>query len=129
MRFATEQGLKNYVDNELGKALLSGWVANFRIQYRNLGKAAQDIKLRHMEWKIAPEQEGGVLSQDYLLRVTSDLSTFIVIHGNSDAGAYNMHHVLLNAQVIYADDLDYFPLSEIIYYVVRNYKPNTWGLS
>jgi hypothetical protein len=129
MRFASEEGVKKYVEEELHKALPSGWIANFRLQYSNLSKDSQNLKLYHHEWKIAPKQDNGILMHDYLLRVTMDLNTFIIIHANSDAGAFSIHHMMLNAKVIYATQLDYFPLSEFIIYIMRNYQPNTWGLS
>jgi hypothetical protein len=129
MRFATEQGLKNYVNEELSKALPNGWVVHFRLQYFYLDKVAQDLNIHHFEWRIAKVQTSGGLENNYLLRVTSDLTTFFIIHGNTDAGALPFDYKLLNAKIIYADVLDYQPLSKIISFLIQYYQPNTWGLS
>lgn len=130
MRFASEEGVKKYVEEELSKALPNGWIANFRLQYNNLSKDSKNLKLYHHEWKIAPQQDNGILQNDYLLRVTMDLNTFIIIHANSDAGVLlSIYNLMFNAKVIYANQLDYHPLSEFIIYIMRNYQPNTWGLS
>jgi hypothetical protein len=113
MRFASSEGVKRYVEEELRKALPSGWIANFRLQYNNLSKDSEDLKLHHHEWKIARQQDNGILMNDYLLRVTMDLNTFIIIHANTDAGAYSLHNAMLNAKVIYAAQERFFSFIRI----------------
>lgn len=125
MKFATERELKNYVDIELSKALPSNWKVNYRLSRYGA----------YLEWEIVPpsnwiEKWGGYkgLWNDYLLQVTQDFSTFIIIHASNDA-SIGYHHFFRNAKVIQAHQLYMVSLSEIISHIINNYMPNTWGLT
>lgn len=125
MKFATERELKNYVDSELSKALPSSWKVNYGLSWRG----------SYLEWRIVPPSEwihkqGGLrgpIGNDYLLQVTQDFSTFIIIHGNHDGGPICLWHEIKNAKVVCSYTLYQYPLSEVISYIIDNYIPNSWG--
>lgn len=126
MKFATERELKNYVDSELSKSLPSNWKVNYRLSRYGT----------YLEWEIVPpdeeiEKRGGYsgFTNDYLLQVTQDFSTFIIIHGNNTAGPYWVGQAIDNAKVVNSQILYQFPLSEIISHIIDNYIPNTWGFT
>ena len=82
-----------------------------------------------LEWRTSRAQGGGTLEHDYLLRVSGDVRAIFVIFGISAAGGMVKRRVLLNAQVIDARHLVYYPLSEAIGNGMATLPPSTWGLS
>ena len=117
MQFATEDDVIDYVEREIAKVIPSGW--SFVREARN-----------PLVWQIKPDEPSASAPiENYRLHVTDDRKLFVLEHGNTDAGALSLYHVLLNAKVIEAQAFDIFPLSEAIRYVMERCEPNLMGLT
>ncbi len=116
MQFSSEDGVASYVEREIAAALPDGW--SFIRETR-----------RPVVWHIAPDTLTEAPPEDNRLRVTGDRQLFVLDNGNSDIGPFQLSDVLLNAKVIDADALDYFPLSKALSEVIANCLPNRWGLT
>ncbi len=116
MQFASENEVATYIEREVAEAIPDGW--SFVRETRN-----------PLVWKIIRSTTAEAPPEDYRLRVTGDCQFFVLEYGNSDIGPFQLSNVLLNAKVIDADALDYFPLSRAISEVITKYPPNRWGLT
>ena len=114
MQFSTEDDLVDYVEREISEALPSGWSST-----RTDGN--------QLIWKIVPDNS--ILDTDYRLRVTADGTLFVLEYGNTDAGAFGLRNLMLNAKVFDAQALYCFSLADAIKDVMNRYKPNEWGFS
>lgn len=121
MKFDSAEDLEAYVGEELRKGLPEGWVA------RRIDGGGEP----ESRWRIEPADGGSPPVLDYELIVSGDRRVFLVTHGNTDAGAFTIRKVLLNAAAFLAEDLDHFPLSELIVEIVgkESTPPNAWGLT
>ena len=102
-----------YVEAELKRSVPNGW--------RWHGE-----QLDPPTWRIVPEHSP---TDDYVLRASMGCRLFIIEYGNSDAGAFSLNHVLLNAKVIDFDSLNMFSLAEVTSAIFRSCEPNTMGLT
>lgn len=113
MNFSIPPEVVAYVHEQLSRALAEPWTFE-----RASGAPLQ--------WRIFRPKDDG---QDYLLEVSGDLRYFLIYWGNSSAGAFGLHHALLNASVIHAAMLERFPLAESVAHVIARREPNWWNLT
>ena len=111
--FKSDSELVGYVESQARLALPADW-------------RLERLEGERLAWRIvAPGQN----LDDYLLHVSADRSDFVFLHGNTDAGPLELHHVLLNAKLLDVKALRWFPLSRVIEYLLRTCELNRWGLT
>ena len=113
MQFNSDEAVARYVADEMVRGLPPGWTW-------------QRASTGELRWSMTLE---GSCREDYELHVTSDRKLFIFEYGNTDAGGFTLEKVLLNAKVLDSAALEQFPLADAISHVIRNCKPNQWGLT
>lgn len=111
--FKSDSELIAYVESQARLALPADW-------------RLERLEEERLAWRIAAP---GRSLEDYLLHVSADRSEFVFLHGNSDVGPLDLHHVLLDAKVIDVQGLRFYPLSRAIEYVLTTCKLNRWGLT
>lgn len=126
--FRNEDELKKYIAQELRKALPQGWVANYRPQRRNLHRHARELGISDMEWKIFEQRNTPDTPYDYVLRVSGDLRTLILLHSNQLVGASPPPYagILLNGTIIEVEYLEFHSLSILVAEVLKTKPPNIW---
>ena len=113
--FRSRKQAEAYVADELGRALPQGWAFR-KSPYKSLIWSIREEKFKCAE----------LVGEDYTVRISKSLDLVIFEHGNSSAGCFGLHHVLLNALVIDAVMLQEFPLGVCVKSLLANRTPNEW---
>jgi hypothetical protein len=110
--FSSDVELIDYVDDQARPVLPQGWT---------IERSEEELT-----WRILPPGERTV---DYILRVSSDRTIFMILHGNTDEGPIRLDTMLYNAKVMDLESLRFFPLGVAIADVIQTCKLNRWGLT
>jgi len=117
--FRTREDAEEYVTRELPPILPEGW----KIERPSTGEGLTWVLTRiskpgeHAEW------------HNYRVQVSRGLDFVIFYWGNSDRGAFELHHVLQTALVIETRALRGFSLAECLQALLEQYEPNRLGLT
>ena len=125
VQFADFQDLARYVEDEITRAMPEGWKFEREMPQPIPGEDAAAASAA--SWLIFPDERHRNCA--YILTVSADHSLFIIYHGNSDAGPFDLHHALRDAKVMDRVGLRFVPLSDALLHVFDQCKPNEWGLT